>query len=213
MKRAMDSASPKSTMSEGIMGTKDENKNDTSSMLRIEEDSPSVVDSQTTGTGGNEVQFISEFEKAEIAARETKAVRNLRRLVILALFVAALIISVIVYWITSTSQKREFEAQFEGMANLLLKTFDDIATQKLSVIGSLRVSAMAHVSDMAKTGATNGGMAPLVWPFVTFPTFQQRAASIRKLSKSVYIGLYPVVQESERSQWESYSAANKNLWM
>jgi hypothetical protein len=183
--------------------------NDNSSPSDFEE--ISVVTENTANA--NDVDGVKRMPESELADKESQGVKKLRYLVFLALFLAAIVVSFIVYLITSSSQQREFEAQYAGMANELVKTFQDIATRKLSVLGSLRVTLMSHVLDMEKSANNGNGLALIAWPFVTFPSFQQRAASVRKLSKSLYIGLYPVIYERDRSKWESYSASNKNIWL
>jgi hypothetical protein len=137
-----------------------------------------------------------------IASKESKAVNQLRVIVFAVLLLAAMLVSVIVYLITSTSEEHAFKVQYEGMAGQLIDAFHGIVTQKLSVVGSLRVSLMAHALDIDPG-----------WPFVTLSSFQQRAETIRRLSNSVSIGTYPVIEESKRSEWEKYVATEAPKWM
>jgi len=43
------------------------------------------------------------------------------------------------------------------------------------------------------------------WPFVSLSSFQERAATIKRLSGALYIGMNPVVLQKERARWEWYS--------
>ena len=160
----------------------------------------------------SEGKSSNELIHPEIAAKESKVVNKLRILVLFVLFLASVLVSVIVYLITSISQKNEFVAQYNGMATQMINTFNGIATQKISVLGSLRVSIMAYTLDQ-KSALNGNSSSSRNWPFITVSSFQQRAATVRTLSNSLYIGLYPVVEEIHRDEWESYSAINKNLWM
>ena len=116
--------------------------------------------------------------------------------------------------IASTSEKDDFETQYYGMSRQLIVAFNDIVVEKISVLGSLRVSIMAHALDWNRQQQQLLNTTNVIsWPFVTISSFQQRAATVRKLSSSLYIGFYPVVEGYQRTEWESYSAKEKNVWM
>ncbi len=74
------------------------------------------------------------------------------------------------------------------------ETFLDIARDKMGAAGSLVVAMIAE-------GLAKGNE----WPFVTLSSFQERAATIKRLSGALYIGMNPVVLQKERAQWEWYS--------
>jgi hypothetical protein len=181
--------------------------NDGSNSNVLDEDASSIVEHSCSGesgttshinsSGNNEAQQHPQF-----SSKESKVVNRLRIFVFLALFLAAMVVSVIVYIITSNSQHHEFRIQYEGMSGQLINAFNDIVTEKISVVGSLRVSLMAHALDNDQG-----------WPFVTLSSFQQRAETVRRLSNSYYLGTYPVVEESVKSDWEKYVAMEAPAWM
>lgn len=70
----------------------------------------------------------------------------------------------------------------------------DIANVKMGTAGSLVVSLVAHGIAMGHE-----------WPFVTVPSFQERASTVMKLSGALYIGVNPVVPGELRETWENYS--------
>jgi hypothetical protein len=43
------------------------------------------------------------------------------------------------------------------------------------------------------------------WPFVTLAAFQERAATVMRLSGALYIGMNPLVPHELREEWEAYS--------
>jgi hypothetical protein len=43
------------------------------------------------------------------------------------------------------------------------------------------------------------------WPFVTLSAFQERAATVMRLSQALYIGMNPLVTDEQREAWENYT--------
>jgi hypothetical protein len=181
--------------------------NDGSDRNVLTEDALSIVEHSCSGESGatshiNNSSNTESQQRPQISSKESKVVNRLRISVFLALFFASMVVSVIVYIITSNSQHHEFCVQYEGMSGQLIHAFNDIVTQKISVVGSLRVSLMAHALDNEQG-----------WPFVTLSSFQQRAETVRRLSNIYYLGTYPVVEESVKRDWEKYVAAEAPAWM
>lgn len=77
----------------------------------------------------------------------------------------------------------------------------DIAQVKMGTAGSLVVSIVAHA---LATGQS--------WPFVTVPSFQERASTTMKLSGALYFGINPVVPGHLRDQWENYTSGEASKW-
>lgn len=146
-----------------------------------------------TNTGTSKSSKSSDEHKLDLAKRETKAVFRLRLLVFLALMLACLAVSTIVYQITMRSEWNEYETQFEGAAEKVLETFLDVARGRLGIIASLAVTLTSSASDQQQE-----------WPFVTMSNFQQRAAAIRDHSGAVYIHINPFVMEGDRKNWEEF---------
>jgi hypothetical protein len=144
-----------------------------------------------------EPHFNNEFSK-----KESVVVNRLRFIVFGAIMIAAVSISTIVYRITKYGEDKEFESQFHGMSEQLTSTFQGIISYRIGVLGGLRVSAISHAMDNINT-----------WPFVTLSIFQQRAATSKRMSKSVYLGIHPIVQETDRVKWEEYVAQEVLGWM
>jgi hypothetical protein len=137
-------------------------------------------------------------EPTEIVKSDSTAIFRLRCLVFLAMLFAAVGVSLAVYFLAANLENEVYEAQYDGSASKIITAFEEIAGQKLAAIGSLSVAATSYARSQPNT----------TWPFVTLNDFQQRAATIREISKSLYVSIIPVVAEEDRSAWEDYSVKN-----
>jgi hypothetical protein len=142
-----------------------------------------------------------EEERTTLARNETIAVFRLRLLVFMILLMAAVAVSLIVFFITSGAENKESESQYEGAAEKVLDAFIDIVESKLASMASIGVAAIAHGIDNKRT-----------WPFLTLSSFQQRAATAREESGALYIHINPMVSESNRQEWEEY-VVGEDSWM
>jgi hypothetical protein len=136
----------------------------------------------------------------ETYKNETSAAFRLRLLVFLATLLAAVGISLAVYFIMHDTENDEYRAQYDESAFTVINSFEDIARQELAAIGSLSVAVTLFARSHPNT----------IWPFVTLNDFQQRADDIRELSNSLFLSIVPVISEEERSAWEDYSV--ENIW-
>lgn len=126
---------------------------------------------------------------------------RLRVLVFLVLLLAALVVSLVVYFITDKAQDSEMEAGFQGSALKVLDSFQEIVEQKVGAVASLAVTFTAFARSHNNT-----------WPFVTMNDFQQQAASARGLSNSLFLELLPIVTDKNRLAWEKYALEHKG-WL
>jgi hypothetical protein len=164
---------------------------------------PSVVSSASgkssdsffseTETAGSKATEMSAEEKEELAQKETRHVFMLRVLVVMVLLLAAVAVSLVVYFITRNAEIDEFETQYTALAETVLRAFEDIVTEKLGAISSVGVAAIAHGVDHRRD-----------WPFVTLSFFQERSATARSLSGALSISINPMVNDAQRSEWEKF---------
>ena len=154
------------------------------------ENSTAMSNTQNSNGDGNS-------SEEELARKETRAVFRLRVLVILVLFLAAMAVSLAVFFITRRAEKDEFETQFEGSAEKVLSSFGDIVETKIGAAGSLALAITTHVSETNKT-----------FPFATVDSFRQKAAAARSLSEAIAFCTFPYITNETRSDWESYSQKN-----
>ena len=147
-------------------------------------------------------QETSQQAKEELARQETAAVLGLRLLVFLVLFLAAVAVSIIVFYVTSGAEVDESKTQYDGAAQKVLQAFSDIVNSKLGAVSSLGVASIAHGVDHYRT-----------WPFVTLSSFQQRSATARSQSGSLYVHMNPYVTDEDRKEWEAFVVSNDSSWM
>ena len=102
-----------------------------------------------------------------LARKETTAVNRLRIVVLLALFFAAAVISLTVFFVTRRAEKQQFESEFQGSAVLLLNNFNEIVQQKILAITSFS----EHITSYTK--ASNS-----TWPYVVVPDFAEQSESV-----------------------------------
>jgi hypothetical protein len=184
-----------------------------SSKSKYKKDSTMNLPGSSNGSVGNDQESKSEttpkdqqlsdqVEQKEISQKESRSVNQLRSVVFFALLAASIVVSVIVFLITSTGEKNEFESQYDGMSNQIITTFHEIVTRNFGVLGALRVSLMAHGIDHETP-----------WPYVTLSSFSKRVASVLRLSNTLYLGVYPLVKELQRVQWNEYVQVEGKKWM
>jgi hypothetical protein len=145
-------------------------------------------------------QDTSSSDDVAIGKEESVHVFRLRILVLLAIFSAAVAVSLVVYFLTANSQTDEFETQFEGASSKILTSFEEIVDRKLVAIGSFALQASLFAASLPNAS----------WPLVTLSDYQLRAAVTRELSGSLFVRLCPVVVDETREAWEKYSV--ENLW-
>jgi hypothetical protein len=139
----------------------------------------------------------------ELGKRKTRAVLCLRLLFIVSLLGASLAVSLSVYFISSTAEHNNFATHWDGSSARMLQAFQDIAAKKLAAVGGLEVAFTAESLYHNEP-----------WPFVTLPAFQERAATVRSLSGSLFLSISPIVANGTmREEWEAYAAGNKSSWM
>ncbi|CAB9530159.1 Receptor-type guanylate cyclase gcy [Seminavis robusta] len=167
-----------------------------------------VSDDLDATTGATETSTEDPSDnKHEIGGDESAAVFKQRLVVFLILFLAALGVSLTVYFLTAAAEHAEFEAQFDSTAQKVIDSFQDIVVQKFSALASLSVSFTAYVRSQQQSGDME-----VAWPFVTINDFHQRSATARSLSDALMIQLLPVIDQDKRIAWEEYSN-NNTYWM
>jgi len=78
----------------------------------------------------------------------------------------------------------------------------DIATLSMGAAGSLVVATVAHGIDHVRK-----------WPFVALSSFQERSATVEKLSGMLRVEINPVVTDADREAWENYTVNHfDNEW-
>ena len=140
--------------------------------------------------------------KDQLSKKESQQVLRLRVVVILVLMCAAAAVTVVVYVITRQAQIKEFNIQYEGIADKVVTSFTDIL-KEMGAISGLGVAATVSATDTKS-----------VWPWVTMSNFQERAGNARTLSGALYVSMNPLVGAGQGNLWQEFSQNSQNsFWM
>jgi len=172
---------------------------------------PSAEEDYTAGgdSNGNNNKSLTNLhneelrvqERRKLGRRESLAVVTLRVILFLVIFVAAALVSSMVYFYVAQDQNKDFVDSFERHAQRLISAFTEQLVTKLGVVDSLAVSIASFAA------ATNS-----VFPNVTVPDFSIRGSNMRVLSRGIRIEWLPLVTDETREGWQAYANENKN-WL
>ena len=162
-------------------------------------------DESTSGTTNDETKGSEDNIQAirdQLSKKESLQVLRLRVIVVLVLMCAATAVTVVVYIITRQAQIKEFNIQYEGVADKVVTSFTDIL-KEMGAISGLGVAATVSAADTKS-----------VWPFVTMSNFQERAGNARTLSGTLYVSINPLVGPNQFQLWEGFvQSSENNYWM
>lgn len=128
-------------------------------------------------------------------------VRNIRKMAILVLFVAAIAVSGGVYTGLVRSEQREFENRFADQAKQIGHALTAELNNKLRALDALSVTMTSFAGSQAQE-----------WPYVTVPEFSYRAAGVLSVGRGLTVAVYPVVSKDEINKWEQYSI-ERQKWL
>jgi hypothetical protein len=174
----------------------------------------STTDTNRTGNADEDLQNI----KNSLTQRESQQVFRLRAIVIFILLVVAGSISYVVFNQQRDGQVAQFEAIYYGVAEKLVDSLEG-ATGAIAALGAFGVMATVESEHQDvlivanTTSSTSDSEAFSGWPFVKLDAFQERAISVRSVSKSIYVSVNPIVASNELILWENYVQSDVNDWM
>lgn len=168
----------------------------------------STTDTNRTGNVDDDTQTI----KDALTQHESRQVFRLRALVIFILLVVAISISYAVFKQQRKGQVAQFEAIFYGVAEKIVDSLER-ATEAIAALGAFGVMATVEAEQRLDSSSTSENETFSGWPFVTLDAFQERAISVRSISKSIYVSVNPIVASNELSAWEKYVQSDANNWM
>ena len=134
-----------------------------------------------------------------IARKDTKAACHLRVLVIALFIFMSVFVPIIIYITARKNEENSFNSEFDALATKVVDSFEFNVARKLGAIDSLDISVTSYAVGMN-----------LTFPFVTIPDFDLRSANTLALADTFSVFLVPLVLDTVRSEWEVYSANNKN---
>jgi class 3 adenylate cyclase len=143
-----------------------------------------------------------------IATDQTLVITRLRQAVLIALALASVIVSAVVYTSSKNTESVHFHQHFREASDQVLNVVPEKVQRQLGAIDGLALD----LSSYARRGTNGNGNVNVTWPLVTLPDFDMRGGSTRSLADALSIMLLPVVTEETRTSWEEYSV-NHQDWI
>lgn len=130
-------------------------------------------------------------------AKQSRAVTWLRVGLAMVLLIATVLVSLSIYYYTSSVEQDDFENAFRDSSAKILEAFSGVAESRLGAIDTFSTSITAHA--MAVTKASNGTQT---WPFITVPQYQAQVDHLLSLAAVDQISFCVVVDPQDRQEWE-----------
>jgi hypothetical protein len=160
------------------------------------------MSSVSTCTGTNESKAATNDNvRTQFARKETEQICWLRGIVMVVLLLATFMVSVVIFYSTRKSELEQFETQFGDHADKILDSFQTRLQEGIGAIDNLAVAF------------TSGGKSSTFqWPFATIPDFAVKAASALNIASANFVAFAPLVDDSQRQAWETFSL-NRQAWV
>lgn len=150
------------------------------------------------GKGENLQQKAAKHTRKSLARGETRAVTVLRYMVLTVLFVTAILVSVATYFYSRSVEQDMFQAEFESVADVTLRSFVENVEHRLSAMDAMGAGVTSHAKSSGST-----------FPNVTIPDYEVRAATLRTQTDSIFSFWLPLVTDDERRGFEAYAQINQ----
>jgi hypothetical protein len=131
--------------------------------------------------------------RKHLARNETRAVSFLRYVVILVLLGTAIGVSLATFLYSRRVETESFESEFEGMSVMTLRSFAEAVEHKLAAMDVLATGITSHAASSGE-----------VFPNVTIPDWEVKAAQLRTQVDGIYAFWLPLVTDETRAGYEVY---------
>ena len=156
--------------------------------------------SQTSEMTGNGADDTAAAE-ADMMRDEARRLCWWRGVVLLGMLAAAFILITVVFNFSRRSEYRQFETEFQDVADKIVNNVPDKLSQAIRQMDSLSVSVTTYAASF------NAFL-----PFVVVPEFDIKAENTRRLADLEIVSLVPTIGSAQRQAWETFSESN-NLWV
>ena len=164
-----------------------------------EHDVESATDEESTHRGDSSRSMPLDSNNS-IAAKESKQVFYSRILLLLVVFLSVILLGYLTFSNARDAEQDAFESQFDNDASEILELSN--------TAGYSITNVLAMISGMIRNSAKRDNAT---FPNYTFPDFELLAETSHELSGAVDIIFAPLVENKDRTVWESYSIANQHL--
>ncbi len=132
-----------------------------------------------------------------ISKKATKHVMHLKMLVIAILIISASSLAAFAKVFINKSETQQFESKFASDAQKVLEAIGSSIDKTLGLMDSVAVTMISDARDKGD-----------IWPNVTLPDFGSRMAKLLPQTDAYSIAILPIVEPSQRKEWEAYSVQN-----
>jgi hypothetical protein len=122
----------------------------------------------------------------------------LRYVVLLVMLVTAIGVSLGTFYYSRSVEEDSFEAEFDSVAVVTLRSFVEAVESKLSAMDSVSSGITSHA---LKAGET--------FPNVTVPDWEVKGATLRVQTDGIYLFWLPLVTDENRRGYEEYTKLNQ----
>lgn len=122
-------------------------------------------------------------------------------LFILVVIVATIVVSIIVYKLTSSDQRENFEGRYNDYAKQVAKAFQDDFERVVAALASLSVEITLYALDTKST-----------FPFVTVSNFEARGRIVVDIAQGLLVCYAPKVIADNKLEFTNY-ATNHSGWI
>lgn len=151
---------------------------------------------------GNRKAAAAKADRESLARGETRAIRALRIVTLLVLVGTAVLVSVAIYYFTSSSQQSVFTSEFEAHSVRVLESFHNGIARQMASFDALSASITSHAIESGST-----------FPKVTFPNWEVLANNFQIQAQATYVQYMPLVTDEGREEWEEYAEEAKEYLM
>jgi hypothetical protein len=140
-----------------------------------------------------------------LASRENRWVSYARILIVVSLLGSAVTASCLTYFFMNRSDTREFRKQYTTTSQQLI---DQLVYKTQNAISTTSFLADIVSSSSSQQQQSNGDKN--TFPYFTMNDFETFGHQTIQLSGATMVGFAPIIMDSERRRWESYSATKQD---
>lgn len=135
------------------------------------------------------------------AARDSRAVCLWKYLVLVMLAIAGVLLSIFAYTFLSNANENS------------IVIFTDIAQTMTKATTDYSEGVLTAVESMANTIAATAESSSTQFPEFTLTVFDVEASHVLAITGAELLTYSPIVQQSQRASWESYTQRNAGHWL
>eukprot|EP00980_Cylindrotheca_fusiformis_P007867 scaffold1673_cov85-Cylindrotheca_fusiformis.AAC.1 len=176
-------------------------------------------DSSTTGISSNnskdassnsssgKAPSLSSYIAPSVAKQEEVNIFRAKILVCGILLLAVISVATSAYLLVDHQERSNFESRFSGRASELLSLARQNADQLVQALEGYSIAISSQAVDYHAMHNTS-------WPFYIIPDFSIRTQNLveRTGSNSPYLGVFHIVEEDERREWERFVEEVNPFW-